>query len=141
MRLFRKINTEKYSGGRGTTNGVVRSEKRKGGRIRCSTMTCELGQVLDLSPTGVRLVSKTKPEFVAGDTRSLTLKAEEHELELRGKCVWVRVNQDCEYEVGFEFLHSTAAMRSKLVEMAATAQASDGLTRGWAPMQWWKTAR
>ncbi len=141
MGLFRKINTEKYSGGRGTTSGVVRSEKRKGGRIRCSTMVCEHGSVIDLSPTGVRVLAKTKPDFVCGDTRSMTLRAEEHELELRGKCVWIRVNERCEYEAGFEFLHVTPAIRRTLVEMAATAQASDGLTRGWAPMQWWKQAR
>lgn len=141
MRLFRKINTEKYSGGRGTTSGVARNEKRKGGRIRCAVMTCEHGRVLDLSPTGVRLLCKGKPNFVAGDTRGMTFRAEEHELEIRGKCVWIRVNEECEYEVGFEFLHTTGAIRSKLIEMAATAQASDGLTRGWAPMQWWKTAR
>lgn len=140
MALFRKINTEKYVGGRGTNTGVTRAEKRKGGRIRCSTLDSSLGPVLDLSPTGLRLLSKSQPKQQVGDQLDLTLKADGEELDVKARCVWIRVNDDRKFEMGFEFVGADGALKKRLIDMAATGQACEGLTRGWSPMQWWNQA-
>lgn len=140
MGWFRKINTEKYVGGRGATTGVVRSEKRRGGRIKCSALLCEFGQIQDLSSTGLRTHSKKKPTVTVGETRSITIKSPDENLSMRGRCVWIRVDEACEFDMGWEFLHIDALTKKRLLEMAATGQATEGLSRGWAPMQWWNSA-
>lgn len=134
----RLINTEKFAGGRGATAGVLRSEKRSGGRIRTSSLMCEVGPVLDLSPGGLRAHSRKQPQFRVGDPISLTLRAEDESMDVRGKVVWIRVDDRCEFDVGVQFENPEAIRRGKLMQLASTAQASEGLTRGWAPM--FKTA-
>lgn len=140
MALFRKVNTEKYTGGRGTAAGHARAEKRRGGRIRCSAMTCEFGDVADLSACGVRVHSKKAPAVKVGDVRELTLRAGEETITLKATCVWVRVDDEREFDMGWELPEITPAMRKRLLELAATAQDSEGLTRGWSPMEWWRKA-
>lgn len=137
MSLFRKINTDKYVGGRGATTGVARSEKRRGGRIACSALTCEVGEVRDLSSTGIKVHSKKKPKAVAGQEQDLTLRAEEETATIRARCMWVRVDDGCEFDSGWELVNADAALKRRLMEMAATAQATEGLSRGWSAMKWW----
>jgi hypothetical protein len=140
MALFRKVNTEKYVGGRGHAAGPARSEKRRGGRIRTSALGCEFGRVLDLSSTGVRVHSKKRPAVEVGQSHTLTLTAVDETLAVRAKCVWLRVVNTDEFEMGWELLNVDVGKRKKLLELAATAQATDGLSRGWSPMSWWKQA-
>ncbi len=140
MSTLRKINTEKYVGGRGAATGHARSEKRRGGRIKCNAMTCELGAVEDLSSCGVRVHTKKRPTTRVGDARELTLKAGDEQYVVRAICVWVRVDDNCEFDLGFELPDVDAVTRRKLMELAATAQHTEGLTRGWSPMQWWRKA-
>ena len=140
MELFRKINKDKYVGGRGATTGVARSEKRRGGRIACSTMVCEIGAVLDLSATGMRIHAKKRPTAEVGQERDLTLRAEEETITVRARCMWVRVDDACEFDMGWELVGADGAVKRRLMEMAATAQASEGMTRGWSVMEWWKRA-
>lgn len=137
MELFRKINKDKYVGGRGATTGVARSEKRRGGRIACSALTCEVGEVRDLSSTGIKVHSKKKPKVVAGEERDLTLRAEDETAAVRVRCMWVRVDDACEFDSGWELVGADGALKRRLMEMAATAQASEGLSRGWSAMKWW----
>jgi hypothetical protein len=108
MSHFRKINTEEYVGGRGHATGHARSEKRRGGRIKCSAMKCDLGTVEDHT--------------------------------VRATCVWIRVDDHCEFEMGWELPEVDAATRKRLMELAATAQDSEGMSRGWSPMKWWRKA-
>jgi Tfp pilus assembly protein PilZ len=130
----RLINTEKFAGGRGATTGVLRSEKRNGGRIRTSALKCEIGPVLDLSPGGLRMHSKKQPTLRVGDPITLSLKAEDQSMDVHGKIVWIRIDDNCEYDIGVQFNNPEAMRRGKLMQLAATAQASEGLTRGWSPM-------
>lgn len=140
MAEFRKINTEEYVGGRGHATGHARAEKRRGGRIKCSAMTCELGAVDDLSACGVKIHCKKKPVNQVGDVREITLKAEGEEHTVRALCVWVRVDDHCEFDMGWELPEVDAATKKRLMELAATAQDSEGMTRGWSPMKWWRKA-
>ena len=140
MAQFRKINTEEYVGGRGHVTGHARAEKRRGGRVKCSAMTGELGTVEDLSACGGEVPCKKRPANQVGDVRDITLTAEGEEHTVRGLCVWVRVDDNCEFDMGWELPEVDAATKRRLMELAATAQASEGMTRGWSPMKWWRKA-
>lgn len=137
MSLFRTINTDKYVGGRGVAAGVARSEKRRGGRIACSALTCDHGEVRDLSSTGIKVHSKKKPKTAAGEEQELTLRAEDETVAIRARCMWVRVDDGCEFDSGWELVGADAALKRRLMQMAATAQATEGLSRGWSAMKWW----
>jgi hypothetical protein len=140
MAMFRKINTERYTGGRGTAAGHSRSEKRRGGRIRCSAMSCEFGLVADISASGVRVHCKKRPTAQVGESRDLTLTAGEESFTLQATCVWIRVDDRREFDMGWELGELSAATRKRLLELAATAQDCEGLSRGWSPMEWWRRA-
>ncbi len=137
MSLFRTINTDKYVGGRGVAAGVARSEKRRGGRIACSALICDHGEVRDLSSTGIKVHSKKKPKTAAGEVQELTLRAEDETVAIRARCMWVRVDDGCEFDSGWELVGADAALKRRLMQMAATAQATEGLSRGWSAMKWW----
>jgi hypothetical protein len=137
--MLRKINTQEYVG-RGAAAGPARSEKRRGGRIRCSSLTCELGRIEDLSSCGLRIHTKKKPTTQVGDQCELTLKADDESYVVTGICVWIRVDDKCEFDLGFELRDVDAITRKRLIELAATGQATEGMTRGWSPMQWWRNA-
>ena len=131
---LRRINTEKFAGGRGATQGVLRTEKRAGGRINTSSLSCEVGQVLDLSPGGVRILCKKTPKQQVGTSISLTLAAEDDSFRVHGKIVWIRVDPRCRFQMGVQFDHVGPVQKRHLLALAATAQASEGLSRGWSPM-------
>lgn len=130
----RRINTEKFAGGRGTTSGPARSEKRSTGRIKTTSLRCELGEVTDLSAGGIKVHSRKKPNLQLGDKKTITLKAEDESVELETTCVWLRVDDDCQFDIGLRIENADGAKRRRLLEIAATAQATDGLSRGWSPM-------
>ena len=137
--MLRKINTEEYVG-RGAVSGHARSEKRRGGRIKCSTLMCELGRVEDLSACGMRVHTRKKPTSQVGDERELTLKSDDESFVVNAVCVWIRVDDRCEFDMGWELPNVDALTRKRLMELAATGQATEGMSRGWSPMQWWRSA-
>lgn len=130
----RRINTEKFAGGRGTTGGTARSEKRSTGRIKTTALLCELGEVTDLSAGGIKIHSRKRPNMQVGEKKTITLKAEDESVELDTTCVWLRVDDDCEFDIGLRIENADGTKRRRLLEVAATAQATDGLSRGWSPM-------
>ncbi|HVU62931.1 MAG TPA: PilZ domain-containing protein [Phycisphaerales bacterium] len=137
--MLRKINTDQYAG-RTTVTGHARSEKRRGGRIKCSSLTCELGGVADISSSGMRVHTKKKPATQVGDERELTLKCDDEKFVVNAICVWIRVDDRCEFDMGWELKQCDALTRKRLMELAASGQHSEGLARGWSPMQWWRNA-
>jgi hypothetical protein len=130
----RRANTEKFAGGRGSTGGQARSEKRSTGRIRTDALRCELGMVSDLSAGGLRIHSKKRPTVQVGETRMITLQVEEQSVQVEALCVWLRVDDACEFDIGMRIDNADGTLRRNLLALAATAQACDGLSRGWSPM-------
>lgn len=133
-RPVRRINTEKFAGGRGSTTAAARSEKRSTGRIKTTALRCDFGQVTDLSAGGVKAHSKKRPAIQVGEKRTITLTAEEESVEVEATCVWLRVDDACEFDIGLRLDGVDAQTRRRLMGLATTAQATEGLTRGWTPM-------
>lgn len=133
--MSRKSNTERYPGGRGVNNDPPRENARRHGRIRCSMLACEHGEVLDLSASGFRVRSETEVEMELGKECTLTLRVDEHSLDVSAKSIWIRpVAQGQGTEVGFELLSMDSATRKRLLDLVSIAKMSEGLVRGWSPM-------
>lgn len=130
----RMANTEKYVGGRGSTEGVLRTEKRGNGRLRTSKVTSNFGDVQDVSATGCRVCMKKKPTFEVGSSVSIELSSTDVSLSLPATVMWVRVMKDCTFHAGLHFTGESPGRREKLLELLRSGIANEGLTRGWSPL-------
>lgn len=130
----RMVNTEKFAGGRGGDAGMMRTENRSNGRIRCAKATTSLGAVVDMSASGVRVACKKKPKVEVGEIVRLELKAEDRSITLPACVVWVRIQHDCTYQAGLKFEKLDALRKKQIVEIIRIGVDSDGLSRGWTPI-------
>lgn len=89
--------------------------KRRFGRLPQETLSCNLGEVLDLSPGGMRISCWRIP---AGDV--LTILIDDHAMEppLRGRVVWSHRVGWIKCEMGIEFEGLTAEQSSTLMEIS-----------------------
>jgi PilZ domain len=130
----RMANTEKYVGGRGATEGVLRTEKRGNGRLRTNKVSSNLGDVQDVSATGCRVCMKKKPTFDVGASISIELSSDDVSLSIPCTVMWVRVMKDCTFHAGLQFVGSDPARTPQLLDIIRSGIANDGLTLGWSPL-------
>lgn len=76
---------------------------RKGGRLRCELIACDLGDVLDMSRTGMRVKGKRSPGVKPGECYSITITGPGAKLTIGTRVVWVKKSGLFHSEVGLEF--------------------------------------
>lgn len=130
----RMANAEKYAGGRGTNEGVLRSEKRNNGRLRTSKVSSNFGDVQDVSASGCRVCCKKKPTINLGESVRIELSSADISLSLPAEVMWIRVMPDCTHNVGLRFTGNEPGRSAQLLELLRNGVANEGLTRGWSPM-------
>lgn len=130
----RMANTEKYVGGRGAGEGVLRTEKRNNGRLRTSKVQSNIGTVLDVSATGCRVSMKKKPTLDVGASVKLELNSADITVHVPGEVMWVRVQKDCTFHMGVRFTGQDPDRTRALLELLRNGVANEGLTRGWSPL-------
>lgn len=130
----RMANAEKYAGGRGTSEGVLRTEKRTNGRLRTSKVSSNFGDVQDISSSGCRVCCKKKPALDVGAGVRIEMTSEDISLSFAAEVMWVRVMPDCTYNVGLKFTGSEPGRTAQLLDLLRNGVANEGLTRGWSPM-------
>lgn len=91
---------------------------RRRNRVNVVLLECELGQLLDLSLTGMRLRCKRKP--LLGDKPfTIALRVSEHtEVLLHARAIWARRAGLTSHEVGLEFIDVTPAQMSAISRLA-----------------------
>lgn len=83
--------------------GAVNNERRQG-RIRCPAAACELGAIVDLSASGMRVLYEGPGNPVrVGETRSLTVTAGTEALAVQAVVIWVRPGSATTCEIGLAF--------------------------------------
>lgn len=92
------------------------SEKRDRGRFRPRGMDCSLGQVVDLSATGVRLLSRKK---LAGEQTIVFEGLDRQPLRLRARVLWHRQHTATEHVHGLSFERLTQTQREELEHLFA----------------------
>lgn len=66
------------------------ANNRKAGRLVCELVKCDLGEVLDLSRSGMRVKAKGTPGVKKGECYALTINGPGVRLTLGTKVVWVK---------------------------------------------------
>jgi hypothetical protein len=97
--------------------GQAAADHRRHGRIRLNDITSSLGQVIDLSASGMRVSCQSKPPAI-GAVINTVLNTLEGPMDLKVCVVWTRRVGWTRVEVGLEFRELTAEQGSALTRLA-----------------------
>lgn len=88
--------------------------QRHAGRLPLEDLSCSAGVVLDLSASGMRIVTR----FPWRRFRRVELRSYDCGLILACEVIWVRMKGIFEYEVGLRFVDTDEAMARELSRIA-----------------------
>lgn len=80
---------------------------RKFGRVHIQDVTCSLGEVLDLSASGMRIRTPSKPELPCHQQAEISLVCIDGEVIVRIESIWERRTGWRKHEMGVRFLDLT----------------------------------
>ena len=82
----------------------VRTRKRESERFGSDLLTCPLGDVYDLSGTGIRLRGKGRCKLTVGQVLAVTLQAPQGAMTLQARVVRIQRQGLRSYDVGMQFV-------------------------------------
>lgn len=104
------------------------SNNRKAGRVRCQYVTCSLGEVSDLSSTGLRVLCKKNPGIAAGQAVCFRLNTlEGQELPVTVEVAWVRKAGWFRHELGMRFLDVSPELRMALLQLCRASAYNESM--------------
>lgn len=98
------------------------NEKRRAGRVRCSLTTCQFGEVVNISRTGLRVQSRRpiRP-LPPGASVNLKIKSAGCMMVVTARPVHVRPRSDGMFDVGFQFVGVPEERAKDLMDLARIA--------------------
>lgn len=95
-------------------------ERRRHGRLRCEETSCCVGQVTDLSASGMRVKRRGRPIMEVGDELQIGVHpdAGEPAITLTARVVWIEKAGFRQHIYGMEFAGLNDQQRIKLGELA-----------------------
>ena len=100
-------------------------ERRRAARYDTTVLNCHLGEVLDLSATGLRVRCSGKPPLKQGDLTKITITSPSDGLYAAAMVAWIKRRGWKSFEMGLRFTDAKPALA-----YAAENMASSGLVRG-----------
>lgn len=94
---------------------------RKHGRIKSPTITCSLGEVIDVSASGMKVRSGNKPSFKSGEVATVTVHGVNKPFTVKARFAWSRRNSLFKWTLGFQFDELPDEARQELLEIARIA--------------------
>ncbi len=107
------------------------TNNRKAGRVRCQYVSCSLGEVRDLSSTGLRVLCKRNPSIAAGQAICFKLNTlEGAELPVTVEVAWARKAGWLKHELGMRFLDVSPELRMALLQLCRASAYNETLNAG-----------
>lgn len=100
---------------------VSHDDRRRHGRIRSKDVRTRLGEVLDLSASGMRVSARGARPPHYGTIMHLELKHPEGAVQVKSRVVWIKRIGFYRFEVGLEFEDVTPTTAAGLVIIARLA--------------------
>ncbi len=97
------------------------AERRRKGRIRTHNLKCELGKVVDISASGLRILRKRKCTIRPGQTMMLNLRSDIDRFDVNTKVVRVIQLKNKRWEIAVELIAPDKEIREKLMVHARSA--------------------
>ena len=102
-------------------------DRRRSPRIQTAILSCELGQVLDISRKGIRITAtQSPPRFQIGTQIGLLLSSPTDALDLAARVVRIR-NVAGRYEIALDFAPMTDAQADAIDALARTGSTRSAL--------------
>lgn len=93
-------------------------EDRRHGRFRCEGVRCSIGQILDISVSGMRVSRRRPPKAGVGDEATVTMPVNDGKLQITAKVVWVKKAGFFTHEIGLTFVDLTPEARTALYSIS-----------------------
>lgn len=95
-------------------------ERRRHGRLRCEETSCCVGQVEDLSASGMRVKRRGRPIMEIGDELTIGVHpdAGEPAIKLHARVVWIEKSGFRQHIYGMEFADLSDDQKRQLSELA-----------------------
>lgn len=108
---------------------------RRATRHAAMNLACELGAIVDMSQTGLRIQCAGRPGVEVGSQVKLTVSSPMQRLTVSGQVVWVHKPLLKAGQVGIKFVNTSEAAARALVELAEhgfvdTAKLSEQFSKG-----------
>lgn len=92
------------------------ADRRASRRTGVNGFSCDRGRVVDLSPTGLRLVTFSR--WSEGQVRSISLADAQTKVELAARCMWCKPDSLLTHAVGLAFITPSAEEVQAIEELA-----------------------
>lgn len=102
-------------------------ESRRIGRVRCQNVRSSLGEVLDISGTGLRVRSRSRPPIREGQNFDLSLHVLGRDLTVGAHAVWVRKCGWRRWEMGIAFSRLGKDARNSLRDLARATTINESI--------------
>lgn len=83
------------------------SNRRRQGRVRTADVPCSLGEVLDISASGMRVGGRGRPPLAKGQTTTITMLTPAGVLAVDVGVAWARKTSWRHFELGLAFVNIT----------------------------------
>ena len=100
---------------RATDRSPTDPDHRRAGRFTVRQLQCNLGRVLDLSSSGVRLLSRRKLR----GWHEITLFDKDGGVRIEAEVRWSRRHGLWKHEIGLQFLNVTPDVATKLTKLVS----------------------
>lgn len=97
------------------------SNARRHGRLQTRDLTCSLGEVLDISASGMRVVTKSIRSVHAGEQAACSVGSVHGSFSIYVRVAWARRVSLAKWELGIEFVDPTPAASEVLSRIARAA--------------------
>lgn len=104
--------------GRSKGAGEGRGLPRRAERYQTLGLSCPLGEVADLSASGMQIRCHGRPAASLGEVRQFTIASGTQRLVVSGRVVWVRRASWNRFRLGIHFLHLKPGVEKALVQLA-----------------------
>ena len=93
---------------------TLSNDKRSAGRVACNAITCSLGEIINASIAGMRILSRRRLPIERRDFITFEVNGLEDNFPLRAQVIWIKKRGLRRHEVGLELLDSTPADVKKM---------------------------
>jgi hypothetical protein len=99
-------------------SGGASDNSRRATRHQTNLLTCQLGDVADISRTGMRIKCPSRPPVKVDQMLQLKLESTGQRIAVLGRVVWVRRKGLKAYQIGVQFVNVKSSVAAALESLA-----------------------
>lgn len=110
-----------------------RKDRRQRNRVMCEGLSCNLGSVIGLSGTGMRIRARGWCRIRQEDILNVTLNSSDLTVKVQARVAWVKKVGVFQYEAGLAFLEMSHEQKQHLGLLAQISMPKMTIRRGTLP--------